>query len=194
MFTAWASFILVVITAVFAYHVGQGWRTGIVRFPMSVLVFQEFERERSPENFWGIMVANAVGAIVALIAAAFVAWEVLPLSKKPVDHLSSLNGCYEGQGLPDFMRPRIHWAFRVADGVIFDRHGKAVSSIRPHESTSEVTSVTFSPGILISVDEHKASMVYLGETVTGKAYLNGNRAKIALADDWGNLMQSTSCG
>jgi hypothetical protein len=194
MFTAWASFILVGVTAVFAYHIGQGWRTGIVRFPMSFLVFQEVERARSPENFWGIMVVNAVAAIVALVAAAFVAWEVLPLSKKPVERLSSLNGCYEGEGLPDFMRPRVHWAFRVTDGVIFDRNGKAVSSIRLHESTSEVTSVTFSPGILISVDEHKASMVYPGDTVAGKAYLSGSRAKIALADDWGNLMLATSCG
>ena len=194
MFTAWASFILLGITAIFAYHVGQGWRTDIVRFPMSILVFQEFERDRSPENFWGIMVVNAVGAIAALVAAAFVAWEVLPLSKKPIEHLSQLNGCYEGEGAPDFMRPRIHWTFRVTGGVIFDRHGKAVSTISLHESTREVTSVKFSPGILISVDEHKASMVFPGVTVTGKAYVNGSRAKIALADDWGNLMLSTSCG
>src|SRR6476620_263629 len=168
MFAAWASFILVCLTAVFAYHIGQGWRTGIVRFPMNILAFQEFERDRSPENFWGIMIVNAACAVAALIAGAFVAWDVLPLSKKPVDHLSSLNGCYEGEGLPDFMRPRIHWTFRVTDGVIFDRHGKAVSRIRLHVSTPEVTSVTFSPGILISVDEHKASMIYPGETVRGK--------------------------
>lgn len=194
MLTAWASIILFGIAAVFAYHTGRGWRTGIVRFPMSILVFQEFERDKSPENFWGIMVVNVVGAFLALAAAAFVAWEELPMSKKPVDRLQSLNGCYEGQGLPDFVRPRVHWAFRVTDGVVFDRSGKAVSHILLRDSTSELTSIIFSPGILISVDEHKATTVFLGETVAGKAYLSGSRAKIAIADDWGNLMQTTSCG
>lgn len=165
-----------------------------MRFPMSILIFEEFERDKSPENFWGVMAVNVVGAIVALVAAAFVAWEVLPMSKKPVDRLQSLNGCYEGQGLPDFMRPRVHWAFRVADGVIFDRSGKAISKIQLRNGTSEATIVTFTPGILISVDEHKASMVYPGDTVAGQAYLSGSRAKIALANDWGDLMQTTSCG
>ena len=194
MLTAWASIIFVGIAAVFAYHTGLGWRTGIVRFPMSILAFQEFERDKSPENFWGIMVVNVLGAFVALAAAAFVAWEVFPISKKPIDRLPALNGCYEGQGLPDFMRPRVHWAFRVTDGVVFDRSGKVVSHIHLHDSTSQLTSITFAPGILISVDEYKASTVYPGETVAGKAYLSGGRAKIAIADDWGNLMQTTPCG
>ena len=191
--TAWATFILVGIAAVFAFHAGRGWRTGIVRFPMSLLVFQEFERDKSPENFWGVMALNLVGYIVALAAAAFVAWGVLPTSKKPVDQLQSLNGCYQGQGLPDFMRPPMHWNFRVANGVIFDRHGNAVSRIRLGDSTTEVTSVTFSPGILISVDEHKNGMVDRGDTVAGKAYLSGSHAKIAVADEWADLMQTTTC-
>jgi hypothetical protein len=193
MFTAWATIILVGIAAVFAYHAGRGWRTGIVRFPMSILVFQEFERDRSPEHFWGIMILNVVGYFVALAAAGVVAWGLLPASMRPVDRLQSLDGCYEGQGLPDFMRPPMHWDFRLANGVIFDRHGNAVSNIRLGESTREFTPVTFSPGILISVDEHKEGMVYRGDTVAGKAYFNGNRAKIAVADDWGDLMQTTSC-
>ena len=193
MFTAWATFILVGIVAIFAYHAGIGWRTGTVRFPMSLLVFQEFEREQSPENFWGIMVLNVVGYFVALAAAGVVAWGLLPTSKRPVDRLQSLNGCYEGQGLPDFMRPPMHWDFRVANGVIFDRHGKAVSNIRLGHSSTKVTPVTFSPGILISVDEHKNGMVYLGNTVEGKAYLSGRGARITVADEWGDLMQTTSC-
>jgi hypothetical protein len=193
MFTGGAAFTLVAIAAVFAYHAGLGWRTGIVRFPMSLLVFQEFERDKSPENFWGIMVLNIVGYFVALAAAGVVAWGVLPTSKRPIDRLLSLNGCYEGQGLPDFMRPSMHWDFRVANGVIFDRHGNAVSNIRLGHSTTGLTPVTFSPGILISVDEHKYGMVYPGDTVAGKAYLRGSRAMIAVADGWGNLMQTTSC-
>lgn len=192
--TMLASFVLVGVAAIFAHHIWLGWRTSIVRFPLSVLVFQEFERDQSPENFWGIMVVNVFSSIVALVAAAFLAWNALDASARPIDRIQSLNGCYEGEGLPDFIRPRVHWAFRVTDGVIFDRAGKAVSSIRLHDDTSKMTSVTFSPGILISVDEHKADMVYPGDTVAGKAYLSGSRAKIALADDWGNLMQTTSCG
>lgn len=161
---------------------------------MSLFVFQEFERDESPENFWGIMALDTVGSVTALVASAFVAWEVLPFSDKPIDRLQSLNGCYEGQGLPDFMRPRVHWTFRVNEGRIFDRARNEVSSIRLHYIKSGRTVVTFSPGIRISEDEHKSSVVERGDTGTGQAFLNGSRAKIALADDWGDLMQTTSCG
>jgi len=72
-FSIWASLVLVGVAVVFGYHIWLGWRTGIVRFPLSVLVFQEFEREESPENFWGIMVVDAIGLVVALAASVFVA-------------------------------------------------------------------------------------------------------------------------
>src|ERR1700756_194 len=95
-FTAWESFVLAGIAAVFAYHIWIGWRTRIARFPMSLLVFQEFERDQSPENFWGVMVVNTVGLTVALFVAAFVAWGAFGESAKPVAGAQSLNGCYEG--------------------------------------------------------------------------------------------------
>jgi hypothetical protein len=69
--------VLIGVAAVFAYHLWLGWRTGIVRFPLSVLVFQEFERDRSPENFWGIMIVNIFGIITALIVATLAFWRVL---------------------------------------------------------------------------------------------------------------------
>jgi hypothetical protein len=55
-----------------------------------------------------------------------------------------------------------------------------------------MTSIAFSPGIRVSDNEHKELTIFRGDTVTGKAYLTGRRAKIALPDDW--VMQSTSCG
>jgi len=194
MFTALESFILAGIAGVFGYHIWLGWRTRIVRFPMSLLVFQEFERDESPENFWGVMVVNTFGLGAALFAAVFVVWGALGVSARPIDRLQSLNGCYEGEGSPDFMRPPVHWAFRISNGVVYDRMGKAVSKIRLVGSTSRETSLTFSPGILTSDDEHKEMMVYPGDTVAGKAYLSGSRAKITLADDWGQVMLTTSCG
>jgi hypothetical protein len=111
----------------------------------------------------------------------------------PIDHVQSLNGCYEGEGLPDFMRPAVHWTFRVADGVIFDRNGAAVSRINILGSTSPTTALSFSPGILIVDDEQKRMMVYPGPTVTGEAFLNGTRASIALADEFRTVMHTTSC-
>jgi hypothetical protein len=193
-FHAWESFILAGIAAVFGYHIWLGWRTRIVRFPVSVLAVQEFERDQSPENFWGVMALNGLGLVAALFAAGFVAWGALAADAKPIGRLQSLDGCYEGQGSPDFMRPPFHWTFRVANGVIFDRAGKGVSNIRLLGTKDRMTVVSFSPGILIADDEHKASNVYAGDTVAGNAYESGNRTKIALADDWGNLMQTTSCG
>jgi hypothetical protein len=190
----WWNLILLGIAGVFGYHAWLGWRTRIVRFPMSVLTFQEFEYDQSPGNFWGIMIVDLLGAAAALIASVFVAWNALAVTDKPIDRLQSLNGCYEGEGLPDFMRPPVHWAFRVEDGVIYNRAGRAVSDIRLLGSTSRTTSIAFSPGILVSSNEHKESTVYVGNIVAGDASLHGSHAKIALADDWGQVMQTTSCG
>ncbi|WP_294198267.1 hypothetical protein [uncultured Sphingomonas sp.] len=60
---------MVAVVAVFSYHVLLGWRTGIVRFPMSILAMQEFDRARSPANFWGIMMLDIFCAVVAFVAA-----------------------------------------------------------------------------------------------------------------------------
>jgi len=63
--------VLIGISGVFAFHIVRGWRTGSVCFPLSILAFEEFERERSSANYWGIMVLNAFGALAALGVALF---------------------------------------------------------------------------------------------------------------------------
>jgi uncharacterized membrane protein len=72
-YALWGSFVFVGIAGIFGYHIWLGWRTGIVRLPLSVLVFQEFEREDNPQNFWGIMTLDAIGLIAAIAAAVFFA-------------------------------------------------------------------------------------------------------------------------
>jgi hypothetical protein len=112
----------------------------------------------------------------------------------PIGRLDALNGCYEGEGSPDFMRPPVHWAFRIADGVIADRAGKTLSRVTLARTMASMTAVTFSPGIRITVDEHKGSTVVAGDTVSGAAYLLRGRPIIRLRDDWGHVMKRTSCG
>ena len=92
------------------------------------------------------------------------------------------------------MRPLLHWAFRVAGGVIFDGAGSRVSRITLLGSGAELTSISFSPGIMVTENEHKESTVVRGNTVSGKAYLAGGRPKIVLADGWPTVLQRTSCG
>jgi len=182
------------IAAVFGYHIWLGWRTRVVRFPMSVLAVQEFEHGQSPGNFWGIMAVDMLGLLLAGSIAVYLAWGALPESRKPVDRIEALNGCYEGEGLPDFMRPPVHWEFRVSGGAIYDRSGKLVSRIGLLASTSTATSLAFSPGILLSTNEHKEMTVYPGPTTRGEAWLSGGRAAIALDNDWGDVVRRTSCG
>lgn len=59
------------VAAVFGYHTVIGWRTEIVRFPLSILVVEEFERERSAANYWGIMAVDSIAAIAAFGGALF---------------------------------------------------------------------------------------------------------------------------
>lgn len=51
---------------VFAYHAGLGWKTGTVRFPLSAFGMEEFERDRSAANFWGIVILDIVVALASL--------------------------------------------------------------------------------------------------------------------------------
>jgi len=53
-----------------------------------------------------------------------------------------------------------------------------------------MTVVVFSPGILIT---GKPSTVQSGDTFAGKAFVRRSIISIALEDDWGNVMQKTSC-
>ena len=191
---AWMCFVLLGVAGVFGYHLWLGWRTRIVRFPMSVLSLQEFEHDQSPANFWGVMAANLIGLAAALAVAIFFLGSVVVTSPRPIAELRTLDGCYEGEGLPDFMRPPVHWAMRLDNGVVSNRAGEIVSQLRLLGSTKTKTSVAFSPGILISVDEHKSSTTYPGDTVRGTAYLIGGRATITLASDWGDVLLKTTCG
>jgi hypothetical protein len=174
----------------FGYHALLGWRTHIVRFPLSVLAIEEFEHDENPAYFWGVMTLDILGALAAIAVAAYIGLSNFNWSAEPIHRFQSLNGCYEGQGLPDFMRPPHHWSLRITDNVIIDRDGKDVSKIRLGASRANMTPVTFSPGILIA---GKPQTVLVGDTVAGEAYLAGGRITIALADEWGNVMQQTSC-
>jgi len=57
------------MAGVVGYHLIIGWRSGVARLPISVLAFEEFERDRSAANFWGIMILDAL-LFVALLGAA----------------------------------------------------------------------------------------------------------------------------
>lgn len=192
VFTGWMGLILLGVAAVFGYHFWIGWRTRVVRFPLSILSVQEFEHDQSPANFWGVMVADLIGTAATLVGAGFVLYSMVT-SWRPVTDLRVLDGCYEGQGLPDFMRSPADWFLRVDNGAISNKAGDVVTRLRLLTSTSSKTSVAFSPGIRISTDERKLSIVAPGDTVTGAAYLSGGRATISLADDWGDVLLKTTC-
>lgn len=140
-------------------------------------------------KFWSAVARIALILAVLLFAAVGV-WDKLVPYGKPVERLRSLDGCYEGEGMPDFIRPPRHWTFLISKGVIVDRKGHAVSKINLGLSEARLTHVTFFPGILIA---GKPSDVLMGDTVTGNAFIRRNVVSIALEDEWGNLMQRTSC-
>ena len=193
VFTGWMGFVLLGMAAAFSYHLWIGWRTRIVRFPMSILSVQEFEHDQSPVNFWGVMIANLIGTVVALVGAGFVL-DSMVISSRPVTDLRVLDGCYDDQGTPDFMRSPTDWFLRVDNGSISNKDGDVVARLRLLTSTLSKTSVAFSPGISIATDNRKFSMIALGDTVAGVAYLNSGRATISFVDhDWDYVLVKTSC-
>ena len=131
------------------------------------------------------MLRNVAALLVTLALAG---------CSKPIGQLDALNGCYEGEGSPDFMRPPVHWAFRITDGLVSDRPGKIVSRLTLAGRRSSATDVIFSPGIYITDNEHKELTVVAGDTVSRAAYLLRGRPIIRLRDDWATVMQRTSCG
>lgn len=204
VFTVWMGVVLVGVAAVFGYHLWTGWKTRTVRFPLSILGLQEFERDRSAANFWGIMAADFAIAAAALAMSGFALFNSLIIQSDPVENLRALDGCYEGEGTPDFMRPPVHWVLRLNNGMVVNRAGEKVSQLRLIHETSGKTTVTFSPGIIVSTDEHKSSTVYPGENnaeqeyrrgaVAGEAYTINDRATIRLIDGWGEVLLKTTCG
>ena len=140
-------------------------------------------------NFWSAIVR--IFLILAVLSFAAVGvWDKFVPYWKPVESLKSLDGCYEGEGLPDLIRPPRHWIFLISNGVIVDRKGHDVSKIRLGRSEASLTHVTFSPGILIA---GKPADMLIGDTLTGKAFVRRNIVSIALGDESGNLMQKTAC-
>jgi hypothetical protein len=128
-------------------------------------------------------------AVVALIMVVVPVWGLL-VPHRPVDNLLTLDGCYEGEGLPDFMRPPRHWSLRIINGSMIDRDGSAISKIRLGGRGSNETLVAFSPGIFVA---GKPATVMAGDTVTGKAYVSGSRVTIVLADELRQVLLKTTC-
>jgi hypothetical protein len=152
------------------------------------LVFQALKGDRSKVRFWSAVIRLLlILGVLVIFALSALNWAAPTTS---IASLHSLDGCYEGEGLPDFMRPPRHWTFIIVNGVIVDRDGHDIAKIRLRSSTQNTTPVAFSPGILIA---GKPSTVLRGDTVAGKAYVKGGLVIIVLADDWGNVMQKTSC-
>lgn len=128
-------------------------------------------------------------AIIVLMMVVVPIWDVLT-PHKPIESLRSLDGCYEGEGLPDFMRPPRHWSLRIANGTLIDRAGTEIANIRLSGSGNREAPVVFSPGILVG---GKPATVMTGDTSTGKAYLSGSRVTVVLADELRQVLLKTTC-
>lgn len=133
----WAIIIALAFAAVFGFNVWKGWKTEEVRLPISILVFEEFDRSRSPANYRGIMAFNAVVSLAAIGLALWASWNAVSYREEPIRSLRTLDACYEGQGLPDFMRPSRHWTMRIGGGgEVTGREGSVISRIRPDRHSS----------------------------------------------------------
>jgi hypothetical protein len=128
-------------------------------------------------------------AIIVLVMIVVPIWGVLT-PHTPIDSLRSLDGCYEGEGLPDFMRPSRHWSLRIANGTLIDRAGAEIAKIRFSGSGDHETQVAFSPGILVA---GKPATVMAGDTLKGNAYFSGSRVTIVLADERRQMLLKTTC-
>lgn len=126
---------------------------------------------------------------VVLVMLAVPIWNLLT-PHRPVDNLRSLEGCFEGEGLPDFMRRPHHWSLRITNGNMIDRDGNEISKIRLSGREMDETRLIFSPGILVA---GKPSTVMAGDTLTGKAYLAGGRVTLVLSDETRQVLLKTTC-
>ena len=165
LLNGWIGVVLLGLSAIFGYPVWKGWRTRSVWLPISILSIQEIEHDKSPTNFWGVMIIDAIGSAAFLTAAVFVLGTALLVSPRPIATLRALDGCYEGEGVPDFMRPPVHWDLRLDNGSISNRAGETVSR-----------------------------QTYLRGAETGEASMLGGRATIRLMNEWGDVLLRTTCG
>ena len=154
-----------------------------------VLALVKFTADTNAMRSWGDIL-RAVFIFVVMVVLGITFWDEYFPYGKPVVGVKTLNGCYEGVGLPDIIRPPQHWAFSVHDKVISDRSGNQVSTIRLGPVVANSTRITFSPGILVA---GKPQDVSVGETVGGRAYFKRGTVRIAVPDETGDLMQKTSC-
>lgn len=69
--------IAAVLALNFGAHTCIGWQTGIVRLPISVISFSEFERDKSPEQFWGILLLDALVTIGAVVWGIWIIWRAV---------------------------------------------------------------------------------------------------------------------
>lgn len=126
------------------------------------------------------------GAVIALGIVGVPLWSQLA-PHSPIYDLQTLDGCYEGEGLPDFIRPPRHWSLRITNGNVVSREEHTMSQIRLSRIGDRETSVSFAPGILVA---GKPATVNPGEIVTGNAYLRRGSVILDLADE---LLLKTTC-
>jgi hypothetical protein len=124
-----------------------------------------------------------VGTMLAVLAGC----------DRRVHDVRALDGCYEGDGLPDFMRPSKHWAFKLRNGALLDRSGAVISHISLGQLGPKSTKVVFSPGIRLTEDQSKFLIATRGGIVSGWAMLDPGRATILLNADLRSPMQTTAC-
>jgi hypothetical protein len=139
------------------------------------------------------MLLRALGmitvAIFVILMAVVPIWGVLT-PHTPVKNLRSMDGCYEGDGMPDFMRPARHWTLQIAHGTLINRAGAEIAKLRFRRGGHHGTPVSFSPGINV---RGKPATVMAGNTFGGYAYFSGSRVTIVLADELRQKLLGTSC-
>lgn len=112
---------------------------------------------------------------------------------RPARSVRELNACYEAVGLPDFMRPRVHWALRIDDGRIFDRSDRIVSTAVVGRAGPKSTELRFQPGVLLTDDEHKMMTIVTGDVSSGWVSVDQNGPTIILNDEDRTILQPTAC-
>jgi hypothetical protein len=91
------------------------------------------------------------------------------------------------------MRPRHHWALRVRDGIIYNREGEQVSVINIVGQSKTSTTVTITPGIIISSNERKATDVFPGSVFSATTFLQGSNAAFVFENGYSNMIKKIDC-
>jgi hypothetical protein len=153
------------------------------------LAFQQVAQYLCVVRFWSAVLRILLIFAVLIFVGFDVRDRLVPYGE-PVRSVQLLDGCYEGRGLPDFIRPARHWIFSIKSGVIGDREGSPISRVFLGNRKANMTSVTFSPGILIA---GKPADVTQGQTVEAKAFIRRGLVSMSLEGEAGEEVQQTSC-